>query len=49
MRTLENNEIEQVSGGIWAHVLAAIAVYDAATDFVEGFKEGYENAEPRKL
>ncbi|SDK41119.1 hypothetical protein [Stenotrophomonas pavanii] len=49
MRTLEINEIEEVSGGIWAHILTAIAVYDATSDFVEGFKEGYANANPRVL
>lgn len=49
MRNLEIKEIEQVSGGFWQLVLGGIAVYDAATDFVEGFKEGYENAEARKL
>lgn len=49
MRTLDINEIEEASGGFLQYVLAAIAVYDATTDFVEGFKEGYANANPRQL
>lgn len=46
MRELSVFESEQVSGaGGWIPVvLAAIATYDAVTDFAEGFVEGFEEA-----
>lgn len=49
MRELTLDEIEQVSGGnvLWA--MEAIGVIDFAIDFVNGFKEGYANAQPRVL
>ena len=41
MVELNAAEIEEVNGG-WVHLaLAAIAIYDAASDFCEGFAAGY--------
>ncbi|WP_084407398.1 class IIb bacteriocin, lactobin A/cerein 7B family [Aestuariibacter salexigens] len=36
---LSNDELQQVSGGTWAHVAVAIAISDAAYDFYLGFTE----------
>jgi hypothetical protein len=40
MQQLNSEDINNVSGGFWGKVLIAIAVYDAATDFIKGFNEG---------
>lgn len=42
MQVLKEQELGGVSGGFWAQVLVAIAVYDAVTDFAEGFAAGSE-------
>lgn len=40
MQQLNSKDINNVSGGLWPQVLVAIAVYDAASDFIKGFSEG---------
>lgn len=48
MQQLDVIEVEQVSGGVIGQVIAgigiAIAVYDAISDFREGWNEGVKNA-----
>lgn len=44
MKELTSIECNQVSGGNpLAAIALAIAIYDAATDFAEGFSEGVES------
>lgn len=44
MKELTSIECTQISGGNpLAAIVAAIAIYDAVTDFAEGFAEGVES------
>lgn len=48
MKELKNSEIEVVSGGAaWFDEFTA--VYDAATDFISGFQEGYQGSTAHKI
>ncbi|MEH6437684.1 hypothetical protein [Massilia sp. DD77] len=44
MVELNAAEIDEVNGGLIQFLLTAIVVYDAVTDFAEGFQEGYKRA-----
>lgn len=45
MRELKAGELDNVSGGWWNAIVAAVFIYDAATDFVRGVQDGYNEAE----
>lgn len=41
---LSSDELKSVDGGYWWVVVGgAILVYDAATDFLKGFQDGYNS------
>lgn len=49
-KELSIHEMQITSGGnIWRNAfLGAVAVYDAASDFIQGFKEGWNEAKNQK-
>lgn len=49
-RDLSIDEMQIITGGsIWRNaILGAIAVYDAASDFIDGFKQGWNEAKNQK-
>jgi len=44
MKELTENQVNQVAGGIWAHIATAIAIADAGYDFWQGYSDARNKA-----